>query len=300
MKPLLLAFLIPALAMPVLAQGFQAKAALSTKDGKNILAWITRANDKQIEFKISEVATVTEAANIDAFSTIYLMHQEDFGEAVDIYEGGDYKAAKEKFVALKKRYEPIATLKDNFHTLSAFYEMESMRKLGDYKGLSEALQSFKKEPMTREHRLRQLDLYVMWDAVGSEKWDSVITMANERDLEDLPDYQRVQIAFGKGLALHKTGKSEEALIEYSHAMTADAGASETLVRKAALNSLEIYLEDENVKAAIASLKVNPENKSLPGYERLKRAAALAKLYEDVLNTAEPLPENYKAILPYAG
>ena len=175
-----------------------------------------------------------------------------------------------------------------------------MRKLGDYKGLSKALQSFKKEPLTREHRLRQLELYVMWDAVGSEQWAQVLAIANGRDLEDLPDYQQVQIAFGKGLALQKTGKTEEALVEYSHTMTADAGASEGLVQKAVLNSLEIYLQDPTVVAALASLKANPENKSLPGFTRLSRAAALAKIYETVLSPAEPLPANYKAILPYAG
>lgn len=303
MKPLLLAFLIPlvpAISMPALAQGIQVKAALSTKDGGNLLAWITRSNEKKIQFKKSEVATVTETADIDDFATIYLMHQDDFAEAVDAFEGGDYKAARDMFAKLKKRYEPIATLKDNFHTLSAFYEMECMRELGDYKALSEALQSFKKEPLTREHQLRQLELYVMWDAVGSKQWDRVLTIADERDLEDLPDYQRAQVAFCKGLALQKTGKPDEALIQYGHATTADAGASEILVQKAVLNSLEIYMEDEQVKAAIGVLKANPENKSHPGYTGLKRAASLAKLYEEVLDPAEPLPETYKAILPHAG
>lgn len=302
MKPLLLAFLIPlvpAISLPALAQEMQAQAALSTKDGDNLLAWIIKSNDTQILYKKSAVATVTETARIDSFATIYLMHQDEFAGAVDTYEGGDYQAAKEKFVKLKKRYEPIATLKDNFHTLSAFYEMECMRKLGDYKGLSGALQSFKKEPLTREHQLRQLDLYVMWDAVGSEQWDRVLTIANERDLEDLPDYQRAQVAFGKGLALQKTGKPDEALIQYGHATTADAGASQVLVQNAVLNSLEIYLADENVKAAISTLKANPENKSHPGYTKLMRAASLAKLYETVLNPTEPLPEAFKVVLPFA-
>lgn len=303
MKPLQLAFLIPvisAISVPAMAQDFQVKAALATKEGKNQLAWITRSNDKQIEYKVSEVATTRETANIDSLATIYLMHQDDYAAAVDLYEAGDYAVAKEKFAELKKRYEPIASLKDNFHSLSAFYEMECMRKLGEYKAISEALQNFKKEPLTREDQLQQLELYVMWDAIGSENWDRVLTVANARDLKDLPDYQRVQLYYGKALALENTEKTDEALLEYAHVMTADAGASETLVRKAALNSLEIYLADPAVKDAIADVKANPESQSAPGYARMKQAANLAKFYENVLSPSEALPEALKALVPFAG
>lgn len=299
MNKILLTLLIPALSVSAFAQdAYQGQAVLSKGDGETFVAWILAATDTSIRYKVREVAVNFEDARINDFTTIYLMEPQQYSEAMDLYEGGKYQEAKEKFAAYKEYAKPSATLEDNFHTLSAFYEMECMRKLGEYEELATALQSFVKEPLTRDHQLRQLDLYVMWDALRTESWDRLLIIASGRDDEDLPDYQRVQVAYCKGLALQKTGKPREALIEYGIAMTADAGASQNLVQSAVFNSLQIYNEDEEVQLAIANWGTEDENKASVGYSRLLEAGALARVYNKFLNRGKPLPEEYTKFVKY--
>jgi len=299
MKKFLITLLAPALAVSAFAQGdFQAKAVLSKGDGETFVAFITAATKTQIRYKVRENAVNFVDAKIADFTTIYLMQPDEFGEAMDLYEGGKYKEALEKFVAYKTVSKSTAGLKNNFHTLAAFYEMECMRHLGDYAGISTALQSFMKEQLVRDDQLRQLDLYVMWDAVKAEAWDRLLIISREWDDENLADYQRVQVAYCKGLALQKTGNVSEAVIQYSIAMTVDAGASANLAQAAALNSLQIYFEDEEVQTAITNWETDDENKASGGYARLLKAATLAKVYNLYLKRGKALPDNYAKFLKY--
>jgi tetratricopeptide (TPR) repeat protein len=298
MKRFLPILLVPTLSISALAQEYQAAAILSKPNGENLQAYIITATKTEIRYKTSQVSTDTTDAKIVDFSTIHLMEPPEFSAAVDLFEGRKYKEAQEKFAAFKDISKRIAGMKDNHHTLSAFYEMECMRKLSDYEGLQKALQSFIKEPLTRDYQLRQLDLYVMWDAVRTESWDRLIIIASERDEEKLPGDQRAQVAFCKGLALENLNRPAEALIEYGIAVTADSGASELITQEAALYSLGIYFKDEEVQAAISTWGTEDENKNSPGHSHLLEAAALAKFYQKFLSVGKPLTEEYKKFLKY--
>lgn len=298
MKRFLPIILVPALCVSAIAQEYQAEAILSKPEGDNFRAWITAATKTAIRYKTTQVSTDTTDARITDFATIHLIAPPDFSAAVDLFEGRKYKEAQEKFAAFKLVSKPIAGLKDNHHTLSAFYELECMRKLGDYEGLQKALQSFIKEPLSRDYQLRQLDLYVMWDAVRTKSWDRLVIIATERDEEVLPGDQRAQVAYCKGLALENLNRPAEALIEYGVAMTADSGASELVTQESALNALGIYFKDEEVQTAIRNWGTEDENKNSPGYTRLLEAAALAKLYGKYLTVGKPLTEDFKKFLKY--
>lgn len=297
-------FLLPILlchalcATAIAQEEFQAEAVISKPNGENFNAWILAATKREIRFKTRKVATDFTDAKIADFATIHLIEPPDFSAAVDLFEGRKYKEAQEKFAALKITYKPIAQFKDNYHTLSAYYEMECMRKQGDYEGLATALQSFIKEPLAREYQLRQLDLYVMWDAVREKAWDRLVIIATERDDENLIGDQRAQVAYCKGLALDNLGRGAEALIEYGIAVTADSGASEEITQQAGLNALGIYFKDEEVQTAIRNWGTDDENKNSPGYTRLLEAAALAKFYEKFLTIGKPLTAEYKTFLKY--
>ena len=302
MKKFLLLLLAPCLSLSALAQNnFEAKAILSPKEGGSSLVWVLAATDKGIRYKTTAVATDHVDAKIADFGLIYLMEPADYSEAVDLFESEKLKEAKEKFIACKEIYKPTATLKGNFHTLSAFYEMECMRKLGDYEGLATALGSFDKDPLTRADHLRQLDLYVMWNALKDENWDSLMKIASAREDEKLPGYQRAQVAFCKGMALQNKEEPqlEDALLQYSIAMTADAGASRMIAQDAALNSLMIYFEDEQVQIAMANWGTADEAKGSVGYARLKEAAGLAKIYENFLKVDKALSEDTAKFLNYS-
>lgn len=298
MKQLFPFLLVPVISLSAIAQEYEAPAILSKPNGETLQVYITAATGTAIRYKPTKVSTVFTDAGLADFTTVYLMEPTEYSAAVDLFEGRSYQEAREKFAAFKAAAKPVASLKDNHHTLAAFYEMECMRKLGDYEALATALQSFVKEPLTRDYQLRQLDLYVMWDAVRTKSWDKLLAMASERDGETLPSDQRAQVAYCKGLALENLGRGAEALVEYGMAITADAGASEQVSQDAALNSLGIYSKDEEVKAAMAAWGTADEKKNSPGYNRLIEAATLAKFYDKFLAVGKPLTEEYKKLLAF--
>ena len=154
------------------------------------------------------------------------------------------------------------------------------------------------EALTREHHIRQMDLYVMWDAVHAESWDRVLAVSTEREAQKIPDYQLVQARYCKGLALQKLNRMEEAMVAYNAAITTEAAVSSELVVKATLNLLDIYSKDEEVKTAMADWKSEREKKGSPGYNRLLEAGALARFYNKLLGVSKPLSPEHKKFLDF--
>ena len=300
MKNLTLALLAPFLITAAHAAEFQTEAYFLEADGGNFRGYIVATTDTQVRYKTTSVATDFKDSKLSAYTTIFMVIPAEYTEAMDLYEAGKFKEAQGKFRAYKEFSKPVATLKGNYHTLSAFHEMECMRKLGDLEGLAAALKNFAKAPLVDEYHLRQVELYVLWDAVRTESWERVLSIASERDAEVLPGYQRAQIGYCKGLALQNLTRSNEALTQYAVAMTADSGASEVITSKAALNSLEILLQNEDVKFAMTVWGTPEENSNSNGKSLLMEANTLASEYEKVLGSGNPLPEKYKPFLKFAG
>lgn len=299
MKTLFLSLLLPILATPAFSQkAFQTEAILAKENGDNFQAWILAATARDIRYKTTAISTTFQDAKLSDFSAVFLKRPPEYAEAMDLYEGRKYKEAQEKFAEVKEYYKPIAGLKDNYHTLAAFYEMESMRKQGNLEGLAEALKTFIKAPLTRDNQLRQLDLYVLWDAVRTESWDRVLPIAAERDDELLPGEQRAQVAYCTGLALENLNRPAEAIIAYNVAITADAGASEEIAQNAALAALRVYAADEEVQTAIEVWGTEDENKNSGGYTRLIEAAGLASFYDKFLKVGKSLPSDLEKFIKY--
>ncbi len=272
---------------------YQIPALLSKPNGENFRAWILGATDKQIRYKTSEVSTASTDAKISDFATVYLYEPTEFSDAVDLFEAGKYDAAKESFAKLKKVHEPISPLKNNFHTLSAYYELEAMRKLEEYKELIAALAEFRKGPLTRADHLQQLELYVLWDAVQTEDFDRVARIGAELESEDLPGYQRAQVAYCYAVALKNLKKEKEALEQCHIAMTADAGASAIIAQNAAILALEIHIANSDVKIAMDLWGTKNEDKNSDGYSRLIEAANLVALYDTYFKENKNLPSELK-------
>ncbi len=161
-----------------------------------------------------------------------------------------------------------------------------------------ALATFPKAQLTREHQLRQLELYVLWDAVRTEGWDRVLVVATEREKQKMPDYQFVQVLYCKGLALQKLNRPEEAAIAYDMVMTADAASSETLVSKAALSILDIYLKNAAVQEAITNWGTDMEKKGSVGYNKLLEAGTLARMYQQYFTHIKEMPIEYKKFMDF--
>jgi len=277
---------------------FQTPALLVEKDENFRQAWLVAATKTLIRYRETAQSTDTADARISDLSGIFVMEPQEFSQAMDLYQGRKYKEAKEQFIALKERYKPIQQMENSHSALAAYYEFECLRKLGDLEGLAAALQKFIKDPLTRETQLRQLELYVLWDAVRSKSWERLDILCKERMKSRLPGDQRAQVAYCHGLALEGLKRPEDALFAYNTAMTADSGASEEITRQAALRVLTIHQEDPEVQNAIKVWGTVDENKSGRGYLNLTEAAAVAALFELTLGAGTPLPAGLKPLLKY--
>ncbi|MDP3849592.1 MAG: hypothetical protein Q8Q59_03750 [Luteolibacter sp.] len=303
MKIRLAAILLAAMAIGAMAQNpqsapFQTPALLIKESGSFTRAWLVAATKASIRYRENEVAVDTVDAKVSDFKSIYVIEPREYTKAMDLYQARKYKEAREHFAAVKELYKPIQALQNSHAALAAFYEMECLRKLGDLEGLAAALQKFDKDPLTRETQLRQLELYLLWDAVRAKSWDSIDNLAKERAKTRLPGEHRVQVAYCHGLALEELQRPEDALLAYQTAMTADAGASEEITRQAALRVLAILSADPEVKRAIKAWGTGQERKNSSGYSKLTEASAVATLFEKTLGADTPLPAEFKELLIY--
>jgi tetratricopeptide (TPR) repeat protein len=222
----------------------------------------------------------------------------EFAVALDLYQGRKYQGARMAFSEIKSRHRAAVPPDHESEAVAAFYEAESMRKLGDWENLAPALEEIKKHSSLGGIREKQLELSALWSVVAIKNWEKLMHHTGKWIHTRLPADQRAQVAYLYGLALQNQGRSFEALNAYNVAMTADAGASEDSARQAAQRVLEIHHADPDVQTAIE--KWNDANKDSedPGLFRLREAAAVATLFEQSLGAGVSLPGELREFLKY--
>ncbi len=218
--------------------------------------------------------------------------------AIDLYQGRKYPEARDRFKAIKERFAPQAGLPGNPSTLAAYYEMECLRKLGDLDGLTAAAVEFDKVPLVRKHHQRQVELYALWKLVNDKDWNQVEALAAKLPLAELAPDQRAQVAYCHALACEEQGRPTEALMAYHSAITADAGASEVIARRATLRILHIHLADPAVQSAMELWDTPLEERESIGRLNLIEAAALASLFEESLGAGSSLPPEFTVFTQY--
>lgn len=275
---------------------FQTEAVLVEKDGESRAIQLISATRSAIRYRIADEAPAE--MELAGGRSVFVVEPGNYTAAMDLYQDRRYLEAKTKFSAVKERHVPVKSLDDSYATLAAFYEMECMRQLGDLEGLAAALQKFNYGPLTREYQLRQLELYVLWDAARTKSWERLQSLARERLNLRLPGDQRAQVAYCHGLALEGLMRPDEALFAFNTALTADAGASEVVTRLAALRILAIYHNDPDVQAAIARRGKPAAENLAAGRIKLAEAVAVARLFEMALGVGSPLPAEFREFLKY--
>ena len=272
------------------------EAQLIQADGTVAKVYVVTATKASIRYRDTKDGMEIKDGKLSDFSAVRITEPKDYHVAMDLFQAHRYLEAKAIFAVLKQNLEPVATLPDNPGTLAAFHEMECLRKLGDLAGLAAALGKFNKDPLVRENQLRQVEIYLFWDAVRNKDWGRLESLAKDRQKQRLPGYQRAQVAFCHALALESLGKRAEALDAYNTAFTADAGASEEISRKAALAILKLHAADPAVKEALKNPAAPVGQFLSPGQAALVEARAVAKLFELSLGAGEPLPVEYQVFL----
>ncbi len=292
---------------PQQPQRFSMKALLIKEEQngdntKRIVAediWIIAATSSQIRFSRDQELFDTEDANLKDYAGLFLYEPKEYAEATALYRARKFSEARAKFAEIKKRYQPVAKLPENPAALAGFYEMECMRRSGDIAALVAAKAGYISTAIAAsESRMRQIDLYTLWEAAHNKEWKRVDILARERLEAKMTADQRAQVGYLHGLALEELDRKGEALNEYNVAMTSDAGSSHELARKAALRVLAILNADPEVKLAAKLWGTPDEKKGTSGHIRLQEAGAVAALFEKLLGAGELLPGEFKPLLRY--
>ncbi len=272
---------------------------LINANGQYVRALVLGSTKKEVYYKTNPNSTQTLKVKRTSLSGLFLFDPKPYREARALYKGRKYTEAIEQFKKCQELYKNFRELDDNFYTLSGYYQLECYRKLYDFESLSKTLELFIGDKLTRPSHQTQLAVYKLWDAVHTKNWSRLDLMCKEWDKKQVPISVRTQIEYCHGLALEGLGKKTEALNAYAKAMTADFTKSDSIVRQAALNSLRIYADDEEIKLAMKLWKTEDEDKQSAGYGKLAEANALARIYEKAdLGAGVALPSKYKVFLKY--
>ncbi len=262
--------------------------------------FILAVTPASVAYKYNAGDAEPEVKKMAEVDTVFLYDPADYLTALDLFEGRKYAEAKDAFAKVKEKYgKRYPGIPNNPGTMAAFYELECLRKLSDLEGLRVALQSFKKDNLTRKVPLQQLEIYVLWDAIRANLNQEAVKIAEGYKGKRLPGHQRAQIAYCYGRALEGLNKpASEILLAYQTALTADAGASEVIARDAALRSLEILHQDEELKEAIKTFKESEGKELIRGFTKAMEAAGLCQMFQIQLGSGEPLPAKYRYFLDY--
>lgn len=276
----------------------QAPALLIYEDGSSDNAYIVAATRSEIRYRPTPQAIDTTDMKLSEVQTVYLLEPKMYREAMELYQSRKYAEAKDLFVKVKEMFKPTAALDNNYSTLAGFYELECMRRLGDLEGLAKGVEVFRKDGLMREHHLKQLEIYMFWDALRTKSWQRLVSLGEARLQEKLPAYQRAQVAFCVANAYEALKQSSKALNAYNTAMVADLGATEEIAEQSAIAIMRIHLENPEVQLAIKLWGTPDENKNSSGFLHLQEAASVAALYNLTLGGGKKLPSTFVPLLKF--
>jgi len=268
------------------------------KEGNPMRIFVDLVGGNDIRYFENPQTTATNTMSIASVKSFFFPEPAGFATAMGQFRARDYKSALAGFSKVGADFQAVRRLPGNPSTRALFFEIECLRLLGDYAKMSEKLGVFNKNGLTRENELRQLELNLMWDAVGRKAWDQLVHLVNQREGVRMPGYQLAQVAYCRGLVHEHNGEIDEALSAYNEAMVADAAASEVVARMAALNILTLIDADPQVKVAREAWGTEDEMKNSPGYSRLLEAGAVARLFEDFIGAGVALPDKFQDYVRY--
>jgi len=296
--------LVCLLAVAPMGQAADARARLMLKDQSQLDVLITAYGKGSVIYKMNPNDLNRTKTSLTKLDSIYFYEPPLFKEAMELYQGRKYAEAKVKFVECEKAFKKVDTAPNNYGTLAGFYVLECSRRQFDLESLSAEQEKFRKKALTRETQLQQLEVNAFWEAVRLKEWDRLDRLAEGWRHRKVAGSLRAQISYCHGLALEQLAKKDPskevaALNAFNMALSADFTASTEIVLAAATHALEIYASDEGVKLAMKLWGTKDEKKSSVGYQRLKEANSLAKLYVLAgFDSVKPMTPAYKAFLKY--
>lgn len=292
--------LIIAAGIGLLLQAAQARieTIVIPKEGAPLRIYVDMVGQNDIRYFEDDTTTVTKTISISSVERFFFPEPPGFTTAMGHFRARDYQTALAGFSKVAADYQAVRRLTNNPSTRALYFEIECLRLLGEYSKMSQKLGTFNKSGLVRENELRQLELNLMWDAVGREAWEQLVHLVNQRAGTTMPGGQIAQVAYCRGLVHESKEELDDALVAYNEAMIADAAASEVVARMAALNILRILDADPLVQTAREAWGTEDEMKNSPGYTKLLEAGAVARLFVDFVGAGAPLPDPFKDYVKY--
>jgi len=266
--------------------------AILIKDNEIERVFITSANDTLIEYKETANAINKTRSRMSDFSSIYIMEPQEFSEAMELYHSRDYKGAKEALKVVQTEFKSLTEVKGNYATLAGYYEMECERHLGNLDALETLRSKFIGDSLIHESHKQQLQLNAsLWDAIRTEAWPRLLALKETFKGQKLTNSQRVQVAYGLGLAHEKSGQHIEALYAYNDVLVTDFGASENICQKALIGAIRTIKAHPDAQQ---SMRFFEEDKELydasPGASLLQEGANLVDLWDLGYGNGKPIAE----------
>jgi len=292
------------LAMTLVAGAADAPARLMFKDKSNLDILVTQYGKGNVTYKTNPKDLNRVKVSLTKLQTVYFYEPPVFKEAMALYEGRKYAEAKKGFQKCAEAFKSVESAPNNYATLAEFYALECSRRMFDLEALSADQKKFRKNALTRETHLQQLEVNAFWDAVRLKEWERVDSLAKEWHKRKVTGSLRVQIAYCHGLALEQLAKKDPtkwipAVNAFNMALSADFTASSEIVIAAATHALQMYAADEKVKSAIKVWGTKKQKKGSVEYQRLLEAHALTKFYVmGGFDAIKPLAPELKAFLKY--
>lgn len=274
------------------------EAIVVPKEGNPARVWISEVGTAGFRFFATPQTTVLSNFALRDARSIYFPESETMRTAMQLFRGRDYRGALAQFSKVGGEYKLVEAFPNNPASRARFFEIECLRLLGDYDAMSKKLGTINKNGISREYELRQLELNLIWEAVGSKSWDRLESLVKEQSNNRLSGDQRAQLAYCRGLVHENQGETGDAITAYHEAMIVDAGASEVIARMAALAILRIHHADPEVQTERAAWGTDQQKPNSPGYAKLMEAGAVARMFDAFIGAGTPLPDEFKPYLDF--
>ncbi len=271
-------FLIPAL---LAAQVRETPGSLSQVDGANPQGYFQGSNNEGILFSASSGGQ----AQLIPYSKINgegLGKQIRFSDKNDLmtpprnlYAKEDYAAAAAAFGKVAQDYAFIQGIPMNFATEALFYQLESLKRAGQYGALAPLVNTPQAEtintklPEAYRRPLAFLKLWALFGANDMPKLKEALAIYQETatgsekllkapNFVPMPSNEISQIAFLRAKVFESEGEKSKALDDYYRAFTVAFGNDVLLSKLAMGGAMQIQISDPKVaednKVAVDQLK----------------------------------------------
>ncbi len=274
---------------PLAAQVTETPATLALTQGGNPQGYVQNANDQGVFFSPSSggQAQLVPYANIRGEGLDKLIRFEERNELLAeprlLFAAGDYPEAAAAFGKIARDYAIILSAPKNFATEALFYQMESLKRAGQYDAIAPLANSA--AAATIETKLpevyhRPYQIHKLWALYGQNDLAALKAaiaayeepvlgaekLLKSPNFKPLPSNEISQLAFLRGKVYESEDAKDKALVDFYRAFTLAFG-NDVLLSKLAMGAAMVLQKDDPQLAKENAAAVNQMRSIAYLYER---------------------------------